>query len=185
MTETASSSNDVCEKVSAQKNVEVFGLQLHNPVFFLAATMVLLLAGLILAAPDRSCAMLGSMRTHTVQSFDWLLAALTLSEVTSVIAIGLLVIFIITSADSGALVVDTITCGGHAESPVAQRVFWACMSGVTASALLYGGGTSTLESLQAGTIAAALPFTIVLPICCWSLFLGMRNEMRTQQEQPR
>ncbi len=113
-----------------------------------------------------------------------MLAALPLSEVTSVIAIGLLVIFIVTSADSGALVVDTITSGGQTESPVAQRVFWACMFGLTASALLYGGGTSALESLQAGTIAAALPFTIVLLICCLSLFLGMRDEMQALREQP-
>ena len=114
-----------------------------------------------------------------------MLAALPLSEVTSVIAIGLLVIFIVTSADSGALVVDTITSGGQMDAPVAQRVFWACMFGLTASALLYGGGTSALETLQAGTIAAALPFTIVLLICCLSLFLGMRDELRAIQGQPR
>ena len=72
--------------------------------------------------------------------------------------------------------VDTITSGGKTDAPVAQRVFWACMLGLTASALLYGGGTSALESLQAGTIAAALPFTMVLLVCCLSLYLGMRDE---------
>ena len=105
-----------------------------------------------------------------------MLAALPWGGVTSVIAIGLLIVFIVTSADSGALVVDTITSGGKTDAPVTQRVFWACMIGLTASALLYGGGTSALESLQAGTIAAALPFTIVLLICCVSLYLGMRGE---------
>ncbi|MBR9835716.1 MAG: hypothetical protein GYB42_11160, partial [Alphaproteobacteria bacterium] len=41
---------------------------------------------------------------------------------------------------------------------------------------LYGGGTSALESLQAGTIAAALPFTFVLLSCCASLYIGMQDE---------
>lgn len=105
-----------------------------------------------------------------------MLASMPGAAITSIVAIGLLIVFIVTSADSGALVVDTITSGGKTDAPVAQRVFWACMLGLTASALLYGGGTSALESLQAGTIAAALPFTMVLLVCCLSLYLGMRDE---------
>ncbi|MEO1554517.1 MAG: BCCT family transporter [Pseudomonadota bacterium] len=107
-----------------------------------------------------------------------MLAAMPWGTVTSFVAIGLLIVFIVTSADSGALVVDTITSGGKTDAPVTQRVFWACMLGLTASALLYGGGTSALESLQAGTIAAALPFTFVLLICCLSLYLGMRDDVQ-------
>lgn len=109
-----------------------------------------------------------------------MLAAMPWGAATSIVAIGLLIVFIVTSADSGALVVDTITSGGKTDAPVAQRVFWACMLGLTASALLYGGGTSALESLQAGTISAALPFTIILLICCLSLYLGMRDDMTVQ-----
>lgn len=105
-----------------------------------------------------------------------MLNAMPFAEITSVVAIALLIVFIVTSADSGALVVDTITSGGKTDAPVAQRVFWTCMLGLTASALLYGGGTAALEALQAGTITAALPFTIVLLICCFSLYLGMRDE---------
>lgn len=108
-----------------------------------------------------------------------MLAAMPGATITSIIAIALLIVFIVTSADSGALVVDTITSGGKTDAPVTQRVFWACMLGLTASALLYGGGTSALESLQAGTIAAALPFTVVLLVCCLSLYLGMRDELQT------
>ncbi len=108
-----------------------------------------------------------------------MLSAMPGAAITSIIAIALLIVFIVTSADSGALVVDTITSGGKTDAPVTQRVFWACMLGLTASALLYGGGTSALESLQAGTIAAALPFTVVLLVCCLSLYLGMRDELQT------
>nr|WP_321362433.1 BCCT family transporter [uncultured Hyphomonas sp.] len=107
-----------------------------------------------------------------------MLADLPFAEITSVVAIFLLVVFIVTSADSGALVVDTITSGGKTDAPVAQRVFWACMLGLTASALLYGGGTDVLQSLQAGTITAALPFTFILLACCFSLYLGLRDELK-------
>ncbi|HAE95557.1 MAG TPA: glycine/betaine ABC transporter, partial [Hyphomonas atlantica] len=104
------------------------------------------------------------------------------SAITSTAAIMLLVVFIVTSADSGALVVDTITSGGKTDSPRRQRVFWACLIGLTASALLYGGGTDVLQSLQAGTITAALPFTLILLTCCLSLYIGMRDEYRSMNQ---
>ena len=113
-----------------------------------------------------------------------LLSAMPLAEITSVAAILLLIVFIVTSADSGALVVDAITSGGKTDAPVGQRVFWACLLGLTASALLYGGGTSALQSLQAGTIVAALPFTVILLVSCLSLYLGMRTESKNSNEHP-
>ncbi|WP_233356004.1 BCCT family transporter [Henriciella aquimarina] len=117
------------------------------------------------------------MSTASLTLFE-MLHSLPLAWLTSTAAIFLLVVFIVTSADSGALVVDSITSGGKTDAPVPQRVFWACMLGVTASMLLYGGGRDTLDSLQAGTITAALPFTSILLACCISLFLGMRDELR-------
>ncbi|MEO1476727.1 MAG: BCCT family transporter, partial [Pseudomonadota bacterium] len=108
-----------------------------------------------------------------------MLADMPLAGITSTAAIMLLIVFIVTSADSGALVVDTITSGGKLHVPVAQRIFWACMLGLTASALLYGGGAQALQSLQAGTITAALPFTFVILICCISLLKGMQSEDQT------
>jgi BCCT family betaine/carnitine transporter len=110
-----------------------------------------------------------------------MLADLPFAEVTSMIAILLLIVFIVTSADSGALVVDTITSGGKTDAPVVQRVFWTCMLGLTASALLYGGGTDVLRSLQAGTITAALPFTLILLASCFSLYLGLRDELKSMK----
>ncbi len=100
------------------------------------------------------------------------------AALSSAAAILLLLVFITTSADSGALVVDAITAGGKTTAPVAQRIFWALMLGLTASVLLFGGGTEALRSLQAGTITAALPFTVILLACCVSLYLGLRDEYR-------
>src|SRR5690606_21291410 len=80
---------------------------------------------------------------------------LPLAGLTSLVATLLVVIFFVTSADSGALVIDMLASKDDVESPAWQRVFWALAVGAIAIALLAAGG---LTALQAGTIAAALPF---------------------------
>ncbi len=94
----------------------------------------------------------------------------------SIIAVVLVLVFFITSSDSGSLVIDSITAGGKLDSPVAQRVFWAMMEGLIAIALLWIGGTEAVQALQAGAISTALPFTIVLLLMCVSLVMGLRTE---------
>jgi len=73
-------------------------------------------------------------------------------------------------------VIDSITAGGKLHAPVPQRVFWATMEGLVAIVLLVGGGSQALTSLQAGAIAAGLPFAAVLLVCCVSLFRGLQTE---------
>ena len=51
------------------------------------------------------------------------------------------------------------------------------MQGLVAAILLYGGGGDALGALQAGAITTALPFTVVLLLCCVSLFIGLRHEL--------
>ena len=119
----------------------------------------------------------GGMGDSSLVLFQ-ILGSLPLGGITSLIAIGLLIIFIVTSADSGALVVDSLTSGGQTTSPVRQRVFWAAMLGLTAIALLYGGGDEALKALQAGTITAALPFTVIVLLYAVCLIIGLRSELK-------
>ncbi|WP_101926289.1 MULTISPECIES: BCCT family transporter [Luteimonas] len=102
------------------------------------------------------------------------LEAYPLSTITSAIATLLVVIFFVTSADSGALVIDMLSSKGEEESPVWQRIFWALLVGSIAIALLIAGG---LEALQAGTIASALPFTVIMILMCWGMVRAMRLEV--------
>jgi choline/glycine/proline betaine transport protein len=97
-----------------------------------------------------------------------------LPAVTSTIATVLVVLFFVTSADSGALVIDMLSSKGEDEAPVWQRIFWSIMVGLIAIALLAAGG---LSSLQAATIAAALPFTGVMILMCWGMLKAMRTEV--------
>ncbi len=93
------------------------------------------------------------------------------SSITSLLAVMMVVVFFVTSADSGALVVDLLASGGEDQSPVWQRVFWSVLMGAVAIALLLADG---LTALQTATIASALPFSIVLLIAIWGLFKALR-----------
>jgi len=105
-----------------------------------------------------------------------MLENLPFTEITSFLAIVLVLVFFITSSDSGSLVIDSITSGGKVDAPVPQRIFWATLEGVIAGTLLFIGGAEALQSLQAGSIATGLPFTVVLLVMCYSLYIGLRSE---------
>jgi BCCT family betaine/carnitine transporter len=102
-----------------------------------------------------------------------MLEQLPFTEVVSTISVFLIAIFFVTSADSGALVMDVITAGGKMDAPVRQRVFWCVLAGLVALALMLGGG---MASLQALTISIGLPFGLVLLIMCVGLLKGLREE---------
>ncbi len=78
---------------------------------------------------------------------------------TSTLAIILVGVFFITSADSGALVIDTLASGGADETPRWQRMYWCLLLGVTATLLLIAGG---LGALQTATLLAALPLCLIM-----------------------
>ncbi len=51
-----------------------------------------------------------------------------------------IVLYFVTSSDSGSLVIDCLSSNGDPDPPRLQRVFWALMEGATATALLVAGG---------------------------------------------
>ncbi len=104
-----------------------------------------------------------------------MLAQLPLAQISSFVGIVLVIVFFITSSDSGSLVIDTITAGGKVNAPVPQRVFWVITEGVVAIALLLGGG---LVALQAMAVSTGLPFTLVLLVGCISIVKGLMSEPR-------
>jgi choline/glycine/proline betaine transport protein len=99
-----------------------------------------------------------------------LLENFPLAEITSTLAILVVITFFVTSSDSGSLVIDIITAGGNTEPPKVQRIFWAVTEGLVAAALLIGGG---LVALQTAAIATGLPFAVVLLGMCYALHKGM------------
>ncbi|WP_407333174.1 BCCT family transporter [Enterovibrio sp. 27052020O] len=104
-----------------------------------------------------------------------MLDALPLAQVTSFIGIILVVVFFVTSSDSGSLVIDTISAGGKVDAPMPQRLFWCTFEGLVAIVLLLGGG---LVALQAMAVSTGFPFTIVLLVACVSTIKGLMSEPR-------
>ncbi len=102
-----------------------------------------------------------------------MLEVMPLAQITSFLGIVLVIVFFVTSSDSGSLVIDTITAGGKLDAPVSQRVFWCVFEGLVAIALLLGGG---LAALQSAAIATGLPFAIVLLLMCWATYKGLKAE---------
>lgn len=100
-----------------------------------------------------------------------------LKTLTSVIGTFLVISFFVTSSDSGSLVVDNLTSGGKLNSPVPQRIFWAVTEGAIAISLLIAGGSEALSALQTGVILSGLPFTIILLIMIYSLFIGLKTDL--------
>ncbi|KZD03553.1 MULTISPECIES: BCCT family transporter [Thalassospira] len=104
-----------------------------------------------------------------------MLEQLPLHSITSFIGIVLVIVFFVTSSDSGSLVIDTITAGGKVDAPVPQRIFWCTFEGLVAIALLLGGG---LGALQAMAVSTGFPFAIILLLACYSIIQGLRSEPR-------
>lgn len=90
----------------------------------------------------------------------------------------LIISFFVTSADSGAIVIDSLTSGGKEDSPVFQRVFWSFMIGAIAIALIVVGGAQALGALQTAVIISGLPFTFILLFMSISLHIGLNKDLK-------
>lgn len=101
------------------------------------------------------------------------LEQLPFPTVASAIATMLVITFFVTSADSGALVIDMITSGSAPNPPVWQRIFWAVCAGFVAAVLLVAGG---LQALQTAALVSALPFAVVMLFICYGLLRALQTE---------
>ena len=101
---------------------------------------------------------------------------------TSLFALCMLVLFFVTSSDSGSLVINTITSGGKDNTPRIQRVIWAIIQGLIAVVLLVGGGSYALSAIQSGAISMALPFIFILIAAMLSLLRGVYIEVYDPQK---
>ncbi|AEG43715.1 choline/glycine/proline betaine transport protein [Isoptericola variabilis J7] len=109
--------------------------------------------------------------TAMFQLFD----ALPGGSVMAVVAIVLVVVFFVTSSDSGSFVVDMLANGGNPNPPLWSRLSWAILEGLVAIALLLAGG---LQALQTAAILIALPFSVVMIAMCAATLRALGDEHR-------
>ncbi|MBA4805454.1 MAG: BCCT family transporter [Brevundimonas sp.] len=116
-----------------------------------------------------SAAVSADLSTAIFRFFEYLPG----TAITSTIAVLLVAVFFVTSADSGSLVIDTIASGGADETPRWQRVYWCSIEGLAAALLLLAGG---LGALQAATLVSALPFTAIMILLAFGLVRQMNAD---------
>lgn len=86
------------------------------------------------------------------------------------------IVFFITSADSGALVLANFTSilsDVNHDAPVGLRIFWSAVIGLVTVALLMAGG---LAALQSAVVITALPFSLVIFAIMWGMFKALKLE---------
>ncbi len=92
----------------------------------------------------------------------------------AMLIVVLLMTFLVTSADSAVLIVNTINAAGD-EGPKARPhiLFWGAALGLVVAGLLISGGTS---AIQTAMVIGALPFSLVMVLMCISLIKAIYND---------
>ncbi|MGP4042018.1 BCCT family transporter [Gracilibacillus sp. D59] len=108
------------------------------------------------------------------------LAELPLSFITNTLAILLILIFFITSADSASFVLGSMTSNGDLEPKNSVKLIWGLLIAGAASVLLFSGGGG-LSALQTASIIAALPFAIVMVLMIISIIITLGKDWKLDQ----
>ncbi|WP_113676020.1 BCCT family transporter [Vallitalea guaymasensis] len=122
-----------------------------------------------------------NIATAMFEMFKYLIESPALQMVFSFVAIIAIVLFFVTSSDSGSLVVDNLTSGGKQDSPKTQRVFWALMEGLIALSVLLLGGEDALKTIQSAVVITGLPFAILLIIMMYSLSKELKKSYKKHE----
>jgi choline-glycine betaine transporter len=107
----------------------------------------------------------------------------------TIMCVVLIMTFLVTSADSGILVMNTIMSGGSTNTGIKHRIIWGILLTLVIGTLLLAGGGG-LDALKNAMIIGALPFTMIMALMCVSLAKalyrdahrdkGVELEVRTQ-----
>ncbi|MDN6699495.1 MAG: BCCT family transporter, partial [Staphylococcus equorum] len=129
-------------------------------------------SGVIAKAVDSNVA------TAMFEMFNYLTESGILQGFLSIVGIVAIIIFFITSSDSGSLVVSSLTSGGLETPPKAQRVFWASMEGAIAIAVLLIGGEKALNTIQSAVVILGFPFAIMFLMIIFSFRKELESSYR-------
>jgi len=119
-----------------------------------------------------------SVRQEISSGLFRMLEFLPFNEVTGPLVLLLIILFVITSANSATFVLGMFTSHGTISPKPLMRVLWGVVQVMVAGVLLLSGG---LEALQTISIVAALPFMILMIFMAASLLQSLRGEKRTAE----
>jgi choline/carnitine/betaine transport len=107
-----------------------------------------------------------------------------LGWIMSVLIVVLLLTYLVTTADSAVLIVNTINAAGD-EGPKARPhiYFWGvALGGVVAALLIAGGPGGGLKAIQTAMVIGAFPFSIVMVLQVVSLVKAVRNDVQRNKK---
>jgi choline/carnitine/betaine transport len=118
---------------------------------------------------DKIFAMTEFMLAPIADALAWAMALLI---------VVLLMTFLVTSADSAVLIVNTINAAGD-EGPKSRPhiIFWGAALGLVVAGLLISGGTG---AIQTAMVIGALPFSVVMALMCIALIKAIYNDGRRE-----
>ncbi|MGQ5524393.1 BCCT family transporter [Chitinimonas sp. PSY-7] len=124
--------------------------------------------------------MVAAVQTDIAGALFSLFTNLPMAQWLSLIALLLLGVFFVTSADSATFVLGMLSSNGAADPSARIKLCWGLMISGIASVLLLSGG---LKGLQAMVIITALPFAILMLGLCWSLYRVLDTDLNSQQQR--
>ena len=102
-----------------------------------------------------------------------------LLQALTVMCVVLIMTFLVTSADSGILVMNTIMSGGAQETGIKHRIIWGIiLTLVIGTLILAAGDENPMNALRNAMIIGALPFTMVMGLMCIALGKALYNDSR-------
>ena len=107
----------------------------------------------------------------------------------SLMCVVLILTFLVTSADSGILVMNMIMSGGEQKTGIKHRIVWGVILTLVIGTLLIAGktngGSDPMEALRSAMIIGALPFTMLMGLMCVSLGKAMWRDHLRETKSPK
>lgn len=85
----------------------------------------------------------------------------------------LIITYLVTSADSGVLVLNAIMAGGEETNERRHRIIWGVLLTLVVGSLLLAGG---LAAIQKAMLIASLPFSLLMILMCVATFMSLWRE---------
>ena len=101
-----------------------------------------------------------------------------LGQIMSVVMLVLIITFFVTSANSGTFVLAMLSTHGDLNPPKSKMLVWGILMAALAVVLLLTGG---LQNLQTVSLAAAMPFSLIMVCACASFWKALKKEDKKER----
>ena len=132
---------------------------------------------------DAAGAITGASQTNQLfATLGQMISGGFLSAIT-IMCVILIMTFLVTSADSGILVMNTIMSGGSQETGIKHRIIWGVILTLVIASLILSAsdGTNPMDAIKSAMIIGALPFTMVMGLMCVALGKALYNDSRREK----